>query len=192
MSQLDIRAERLAKECDINPSTLGRFLKGGSYAMRYDNLQRIVAHIREPTIPQDYMAAPASKFISKEVQMLSPRETVSMAINRMIRNEINQLPVGDENSCIGVFSVDTVRRIFGRNLPLLKAAQMSMKELKEQKLLDPKPSTFSPEEKISAIWEYLNLHYYALIEEDNKLKGVITRRSCLKVFEPLLNFGQSV
>jgi predicted transcriptional regulator len=133
--------------------------------------------------------------MSPHVLEVSVNDTVRAAITTMMKHRINQIPIFQLNprKYEGVITIDSIRRLFlsGRNVDeilSMKLGELREKSGKNAQGILENPTPFRPDDDLVHIWQYLEGHYYAVVQnEDGLVVGMITRRSCLEPFSKLLN-----
>lgn len=112
------------------------------------------------------------------VKTIKPNEKIATAKLRMSRNNIGGLPVVDgENKVIGFI---TLRDI---NIPTV-SGKLHVNEIMTKEVLTKKPDTEVKE--ITEIMEKTGLQRIPIVNDEEKLIGLITQTSVIKAFNNII------
>jgi CBS domain-containing protein len=141
--------------------------------------------------------------MSKNVITISPEASISEAVEKMANNNISGLIVVEEGKVIGVISESDILKILSSEVPQLKTStnvalsilillESGMKMMKEMKkigklkvkdIMSKKVFSVRPEDTIieaARIMSKKDVRRLPVIDENNKLVGVISRTDILK------------
>jgi CBS domain-containing protein len=141
--------------------------------------------------------------MSKNVITISPEASISEAVEKMANNNISGLIVVEEGKVIGVISESDILKILSSEVPQLKTStnvtlsilillEGGVKMIKEMKkigklkvkdIMSKKVFSIRPEDTIieaARIMSKKDVRRLPVIDENNKLVGVISRTDILK------------
>ena len=111
--------------------------------------------------------------LTKSLICLNPEDTINYAAKLMREKDISQIPVIENDRCIGSLSDKTIVR----NLNMIKTST-KVKELMD----DPFP-VISCNDNINVVKTLLEYHQAVLVSENGKIIGILTKSDLLNLLE---------
>jgi len=173
-----ISQTKLAEFMETDQASISRKLSG-KRSFRYEEISFITSLILErlSSIPQKPIR---DLYVSSQnLVTVNSEDKVSLASDRMTKNEFTQLPVIDKSSksCVGIVTDFT---LLNRMVSPKKASKgnwltefINMK-IKDAEVIDNAP-TYPLDTPIAEIAQALLFHYAVLINEENGKIGMVTR-----------------
>ena len=184
LEEAGISQRQLAEFLDTDQASISRKL-AGKRAFRYEEISFITSLIfeRVSSIPQKPIR---DLYVSSQnLVTVYSEDKVSLASDRMAKNEFTQLPVIDKTSkaCVGIVTDFT---LLNRMVSPIKASkgnwlkEISNMKIKDAEVIDKAP-TYPLDTPIAEIAQALLFHYAVLINEGNGKIGIVTRADFLKL-----------
>jgi predicted transcriptional regulator len=184
LKEAGISQRKIAEFLDTDQASISRKL-AGKRAFRYEEISFITSLIfeRVSSIPQKPIR---DLYVnSQNLVTVYSEDKISLASDRMAKNEFTQLPVIDKTSktCIGIVTDFT---LLNRMVSPNKASkgnwltEFNNMKIKDAEVIDKAP-TYPLDTPIAEIAQALLFHYAILIEELNGKIGIVTRADFLEL-----------
>jgi predicted transcriptional regulator len=168
--QLEWTQKDLADETGITQSMINKIEKG-SKLPSFETAIKIFQVLNDRLKNQTGKPGIAKDISVKFIKSVHQDDTVADAIKKL-GNEIDQLPVMDEDKCIGSFSN---RRI----MSLLNDPDFKNKKIRD--VMEPPFPIISEEESLGKVRKLLEIFDAVLTTQEGKINGIITRSDLLKM-----------
>lgn len=158
--KLGLTQKELATKSRVSQSMIAK-IESNRLDPSYSNAKRILESLR--SIRKSHEAK-AGDFMTKKIISVCPRDKIKLAITKMKKSGISQLPVIEDNKSIGLVSESTILSNLGN-----KSANMI------HDIMEDSPPVVSKKTNLSVISDLLNFYPLVLVSDSGKLKGVITK-----------------
>jgi predicted transcriptional regulator len=166
--QLGLTQKKLAALAGVSQSLIAK-IESGNIDAAYSKVMQIKQALEAE---QNKAKKTVLEIMTKDIESVSPSDTLHRAVSLMRAKDISQLPVLEEGKCIGSLSDSMIVDLLASNKD---PKGMKVREV----MLDSFPVI--PANSIVDVAISLLHNYRAvLIEKDGKLAGIITRADLLK------------
>ena len=138
-----------------------------------------------------------SRSMTRKVITVGPQANIFEAQELMAQNQIRHLPVIEENGrLLGIVTDRDIRSALPYNFfkkPPSKEEKKNFSQLKIDEIMTREPITISPSHTIQdalLIIQDAKVGALPVVDEDRKLKGIISVRDLLRAFTNVLGIGE--
>ena len=138
-----------------------------------------------------------SRSMTRKVITVGPQANIFEAQELMAQNQIRHLPVIEENGrLLGIVTDRDIRSALPYNFfkkPPSKEEKKNFSQLKIDEIMTREPITISPSHTIQdalLIIQDARVGALPVVDEDRKLKGIISVRDLLRAFTNVLGIGE--
>ena len=168
--QLDWTQKDLADASGVTQSMINKIEKGTKLPS-FETAIKIFQVLNDRIKNQTGKPGIARDISVKYVKSVKPSDSVEIAIKKL-GNEIDQLPVMDEEKCVGSFSSKKV-------LMLLNEPDFKEKTINE--VMEPPFPIIGEEEPLTKVRKLLEIFDAVLTTKEGQINGIITRSDLLKM-----------
>jgi len=166
--KLNLTQAALAKYADVSQSLIAK-IESSSIDPTFTNAQKIFTALQQLSEKEEQKAA---SVMNKNLIYLEPSDSLKVAIQRMKKYSISQLPVLDNKKAVGLISETAILDALMNN----KSADTALLEV-----MNDAPPTIDANASIHVVSHLLKFYPMALVAEKGKLLGVITKADLLQV-----------
>ncbi|MBU1269972.1 MAG: CBS domain-containing protein [Nanoarchaeota archaeon] len=166
-NKLGLTQSALAKQANVSQSLIAK-IESGKIDPTYSNIKKIFSALDSL---QKKESLRAKDFIHKSVVSCQEEELVRDVIKKMKKYEISQLPVMRDQSVVGVVSESRI---------IEKLINGADKDLKVREVMGDIPPIISMNTEEIVISNLLKFFSMVLVQDNGKLKGIITRSDILR------------
>jgi predicted transcriptional regulator len=113
------------------------------------------------------------EFVTKKVISVKPEDSVNYVVKLMKKNDISQIPIIEDERCVGSISDKTILR----NLDRISSST----EIRE--IMDEPFPMISSNDSVDVIKTLLEYHQAVLILEEGRVVGIVTKHDLLKLLK---------
>jgi predicted transcriptional regulator len=168
--QLDWTQLDLAREVGITQSMINKIEKGTKIPS-FETASKIFQILSKHLSVQSGKPGIAREISVKYILYLKPDDTVDTAIKKL-GSEIDQLPVIENDVCIGSLSSKKIMTLIGDS---------DFKKRKVREVMEQPFPVIGEEENLTKIRKLLEMFDAILTSDKGKLTGIITKSDLLKV-----------
>jgi len=163
--QLGLTQSELSKKANVSQSLIAK-VESGLIDPSYSNIKKIfdtldaLRSVGEPT---------AKDIMQKQVITLNINDAIKVAIEKMKKNAISQLPVLDNNQIVGLVTESDLLDVITSGKHLSKVSEI-MKDA---------PPIVAENAKAKVLLHLLKFYSLLIVVDKGKFKGVITKADIL-------------
>ncbi len=166
--KLGLTQEELAKYAGVSQSLIAK-VESNSIDPTFTNAQKIFAALHSLSEKEEKKAG---SVMNKNLISVQPTDSLRIAITKMKKYSISQLPVLDEKKAVGSISESAILDAIINN----KSSDTFISEV-----MSDAPPTIDKNASIHVVSHLLKFYPMALVAEKGKLLGVITKADLLQV-----------
>ncbi len=125
------------------------------------------------SVLQENKSIKCKDFVTKKVIFIKPEDSVNYAVKLMKKNDVSQIPIIENERCVGSISDKTILRNLNR-----ASGSTEVKEIMDE----PFPM-ISSNDSIDVVKTLLEYHQAVLILEEGKVVGIVTKHDLLKLLK---------
>lgn len=125
------------------------------------------------SVLQENKSIKCKDFVTKKVISIKPEDSVNYAVKLMKKNDVSQIPIIENERCVGSISDKTILRNLNR-----ASGSTEVKEIMDE----PFPM-ISSNDSIDVVKTLLEYHQAVLILEEGKVVGIVTKHDLLKLLK---------
>ena len=165
--KLGLTQAELAKHAQVSQSLIAK-VEAGNLDPTYTNAQKIFAALQSFTEKHEKKAG---YLMNKNLVYLEPEDSLKVAIQKMKKHSISQLPVLEQKKAVGIVSESALLDALIKNI----SPETSIKEI-----MDEAPPTIDKQAPIKVVSHLLKYYPLILVAEKGKLLGLITKSDLLE------------
>ncbi|MEK6867346.1 MAG: CBS domain-containing protein [Nanoarchaeota archaeon] len=165
---LDLTQAELAKYANVSQSLIAK-IESNSIDPTFTNAQKIFAALQSLSEKEEQKAA---SVMNKNLIFLEPSDSLKVAIQRMKKHSISQLPVIENKKAVGFISETAILDAIINN----KSSDTAITEI-----MSEAPPTIDTNASIKVISHLLKFYSLILVAEKGKLLGLITKSDMLEM-----------
>lgn len=169
--KLRLTQTQLAKKAGLSQSLVAR-VESGNVDPRYSKVVRIFKALDES---QD-RAITATEIMTKNVVSVQGEDHLHIAIEKMKKNNVSQLPVFSGRDQAGSISEGVIMDQISKGVNINKISERKVLEYMEEPLPQVNPNT-----NISTLSSLLEHNKAVLIVDKGHIEGIVTKADLLKV-----------
>lgn len=158
---------QLAKYAQVSQSLIAK-VEAGHLDPTYTNAQKIFAALQSFTEKNEKKAG---NLMNKNLVYLETENSIKVAIQKMKKYSISQLPVLEQKKAVGLVSESALLEALIKNM----STDTPIKEI-----MDEAPPTIDKNASIKVISPLLKYYPLILVAEKGKLLGIITKSDMLE------------
>jgi predicted transcriptional regulator len=163
--QIGLTQSDLARKADVSQSLIAK-IESGLIDPSYSNIKKIfdtldtLKSVGEPT---------AKDIMQKQVITLNVNDAIKVAIDKMRKNAISQLPVIENNHIVGLVTESDLLDVISSGKHMTKVSEI-MKDA---------PPIVAENSKAKVLLHLLKFYSLLIVVDKGKFKGVITKADIL-------------
>ena len=165
--KLSLTQVELAKYANVSQSLIAK-IESNSIDPTFTNAQKIFAALQSLSEKEEKKAV---SIMNKNLIYLEPMDSLKVAIQRMKKHSISQLPVIENKKAVGLISEAAILDAIINN----KSSDTAIKEI-----MSEAPPTIDTNASIKVISHLLKFYPLILVAEKGKLLGLITKSDMLE------------
>lgn len=169
--KLGLTQTELAKKAGISQSLIAR-VEAGTVDPRYSKVEKL---FRALDVSEN-RAITAKEIMSHNVVSVKSSDPLGLAIKKMKKHNVSQMPVMDGKTQAGSISEGVIMAQISKGANISIASTKKVREYME----DPLPQV-SPATDISMLSSLLEHNKAVLIAEKGRIEGIVTKADLLKV-----------
>ena len=162
--KIGLTQNELAKRANVSQSLIAK-IESGRLDPSYSNATKIMDALSSITKKQELKA---EQIMNKKIIFVSPNEAIKDVIQKLKKYEISQLPVVEDNKCVGLVSesilLDSIINKKGKNV---------------KDIMEEAPPIISKEASIDVISNLLRFYPIILVASGGRYEGIITKADML-------------
>ncbi len=162
--KIGLTQNELAKRANVSQSLIAK-IESDRLDPSYSNAKKIMDALSSITKKQELKA---EQIMNKKIIFVSPNEAIKDVIQKLKKYEISQLPVVEDNKCVGLVSES-----------ILLDAILSKKGSKVSDIMEEAPPIISKNATIDIISNLLKFYPLILVASGGKYEGIITKADIL-------------
>lgn len=166
-ARLGLTQKQLAQLSGVSQSLIAK-IEAGQLDPSYSSGKRILAALRTAKHKAE---ATAQHVMQRHTVSVGPEEKVHMAIAKMQKKAISQLPVLDTDNVLGLLTESSIIRQLGK---------INHERTLVRDVMEEAPPIVPPETPLSVVAELLTHYSLVLVKRQGKMKGIITKSDVLK------------
>jgi predicted transcriptional regulator len=162
--KIGLTQNELAKRANVSQSLIAK-IESGRLDPSYSNAKKIIDALSSITKKQELKA---EQIMNKKIIFVSPNEAIKDVIQKLKKYEISQLPVVEDNKCVGLVSesilLDSIINKKGKNV---------------KDIMEEAPPIISKDASIDVISNLLKFYPIILVASGGRYEGIITKADML-------------
>lgn len=165
--KLELTQSELAKYAGVSQSLIAK-IESDSIDPTFTNAQKIFAALHSLSEKEEKKAA---VLMNKNLIYLEPEDSLKIAIQKMKKHSISQLPVLEQKKAVGIISESAILDAIMNN----KSADTAIQEI-----MNEAPPTIDTNASVHVVSHLLKFYPLILVAEKGKLQGLITKADLLQ------------
>lgn len=165
--KLELTQGELAKYAGVSQSLIAK-IESDSIDPTFTNAQKIFAALHSLSEKEEKKA---NALMNKNLIYLGPEDSLKIAIQKMKKFSISQLPVLEQKKAVGIISESAILDAIMNN----KSADTAIQEI-----MNEAPPTIDTNASIHVVSHLLKFYPLILVAEKGKLLGLITKADLLQ------------
>lgn len=162
--KIGLTQNELAKRANVSQSLIAK-IESGRLDPSYSNAKKIMDALSSITKKQELKA---EQIMNKKIIFANPNEDIKDVIQKLKKYEISQLPVVEDNKCLGLVSES-----------ILLDAILKKKRKKVKDIMGECPPIIGKDASIEVISNLLRFYPIILVASGGKYEGIITKADML-------------
>lgn len=162
--KIELTQNELAKKSGVSQSLIAK-IESGRLDPSYSKAMKIIKTLDSLTEKNELKA---EQIMNKKIVFAQKNEEIKEIIQKLKKYQISQLPVIENNKCIGLVSES-----------ILLNAILNRKVKKVWEIMDDAPPTISKNATSNIITELLKFYPMILVSEGERYVGIITKSDLL-------------
>ena len=165
--KLELTQGELAKYAGVSQSLIAK-VESNSIDPTFTNAQKIFTSLQQLSEKDEKKAA---DLMNKNLIFLEPEDSLRVAIQKMKKYSISQLPVLEQKKAVGLISETAILDAIMND----KSADTSLREI-----MNEAPPTIDTNASLKVVSHLLKFYQLVLVAEKGKLLGLITKADLLE------------
>lgn len=163
-SRIGITQKDLAEKSGVSQSMIAK-IESGNIDPSYSKSVKIINILNSLTNKNELKA---KEVMNKKIVFVGKDEKIKDVVKKLQRHGISQLPVIENNKCIGMISES-----------ILLNALINKKITRVEEAMEDAPPTISKDADVKLITSLLNFYPMVLVSDKEKYVGIITKSDVL-------------